>query len=191
MWRARGARRCRGQRHEPRALEHGPARNLCRGAAHRHVARGDRPPAAADRQQLLAAIELSRKCPPSQTAYSVGAIIVDADGAKLAEGYSREVDDHVHAEEGAIAKLDVAALDLSAATIYSSMEPCSKRRSRPRTCTQLILDAGIGRVVYALREPAHFVDCDGDELLRTAGVDVIEASDLGPLVLDVNAHALG
>jgi diaminohydroxyphosphoribosylaminopyrimidine deaminase / 5-amino-6-(5-phosphoribosylamino)uracil reductase len=145
----------------------------------------------ADRRQLLAAIELSRRCPPSASAYSVGAIIVGSDGVLLSTGYSREVDDHVHAEESALAKLDVPLLDLSGASLYSSMEPCSVRRSRRRTCTQLVLEAGIGRVVYALREPPHFVDGHGDELLRAAGVDVVEISDLGALVRDVNADVLG
>lgn len=51
------------------------------------------------------AIELSRKCPPAEGAFSVGAIIVSADGEELATGYSRETDAHVHAEESALAKL--------------------------------------------------------------------------------------
>lgn len=51
------------------------------------------------------AIELSRKCPPAEGAFSVGAIIVGADGRELAHGYSRETDAHVHAEESALAKL--------------------------------------------------------------------------------------
>ena len=43
--------------------------------------------------------------PPSTTAFSVGAVIVDAAGEEIAWGYSRETDDHVHAEESALAKL--------------------------------------------------------------------------------------
>ncbi len=46
-------------------------------------------------------------------------------------------------------------------TVYSSLEPCSARASRPRTCTELILAAGVQRVVFAWREPAVFVDGDG------------------------------
>lgn len=150
-------------------------------------------PSEADRRRLREAIELSRRCPPSETAYSVGAIVVAGDGTKLADGYSRDTDPHVHAEESALAAL--AALppsrtDLTDATIYSSLEPCSMRRSRPRTCTQLILEAGIGRVVFALREPPLLADCHGAELLREAGVEVVEISDMAQLVRAVNAHLL-
>ena len=80
---------------------------------------------------------------------------------------------------------------LLGATLYSSLEPCSQRASRPRSCTQLILDAGIGRVVFALREPPLFVRCEGAELLAAAGVEVVEVTDLAGSVVAVNAHLLG
>lgn len=146
-------------------------------------------PTAADRRLLAAAIELSRLSPPKQTSYAVGAIVVDHDGAELATGYTGEIDPHDHAEEAALAKL--AGADLSRATIYSSLEPCTVRRSRPGTCTGLILAAGIRRVVLALREPLVFADCHGVEDLRAGGAEVIEISDLGPAVRAVNAHVLG
>lgn len=149
-------------------------------------------PTEADRRWLRKAIELSRRCPPTDTAYSVGAIVVAVGGSLLAQGYSRETDPHVHAEESALAKLKLPArhLDLQGATIYSSLEPCSTRRSRPRTCTELIIAAGIRRVVYALREPPPFADGHGVELLRTAGTEVIEIGDMGQLVRDINIQVL-
>ena len=144
-----------------------------------------------DRRWLRAAIDLSRLCPVTRSAYAVGAIVVGPDGTELARGSSRETDPQVHAEESALAKLDGAGFDLSGATIYSSLEPCSARRSRPRTCTQLILAAGIRRVVLALREPPIFVECHGVELLDQAGVEVIELPDLADEVRAINAHVLG
>ncbi|TDC18421.1 dCMP deaminase [Streptomyces sp. 8K308] len=134
------------------------------------------------------AIELSRKCPPSASAYSVGAIVVGSDGAELARGYSREADAHVHAEESALAKLN-EELDLAQATIYSTLEPCTRRRSRPRSCTELILGAGIRRVVIAWREPSLFVaDCVGVETLRATGVKVVEMAEFAAAARSVNAH---
>ncbi len=62
----------------------------------------------ADRGWLSQAIELSRRCPPSATAFAVGAVVVAADGSLLATGYSREGSPHDHAEEAALAKLDPA-----------------------------------------------------------------------------------
>lgn len=137
------------------------------------------------------AIELSRKCPPTEGAFSVGAIIVGADGEELAHGYSRETDSHVHAEESALAKLPVDDPRLAGATLYSTLEPCSERKSRPLTCTQLILRSPVRRVVFAWQEPSLLVaDCVGVETLRAEGIEVAELPDLADQVRAVNAHLL-
>lgn len=143
-----------------------------------------------DRHRLEAAIELSRRCPPSTTAFSVGALVVDAAGTVLAEGFSRMHDPHDHAEETALATLGAGWRAAPGTTLYSTLEPCSVRASRPLTCTGLILAAGVGRVVFAWREPAVFVDCDGAQRLRTAGVEVVEIPDLAAAVRAVNQHLL-
>jgi riboflavin-specific deaminase-like protein len=143
-----------------------------------------------DKHWLARAVELSTHCPPSATAFAVGAVVVDADGNELARGYSRESGGTEHAEEAALGKLDPADPRLSTATIYSSLEPCSRRASRPRTCTQLILAAGIPRVVFALREPPTFVEGEGAEQLAAAGVDVVELPDLAHAVRTVNQNLL-
>jgi diaminohydroxyphosphoribosylaminopyrimidine deaminase/5-amino-6-(5-phosphoribosylamino)uracil reductase len=143
-----------------------------------------------DHRWLLEAIALSRRCPPTDKAYCVGAIIATLGGTRITDGFSRENDDpHVHAEEAALGRLDPRT-DLSQATMYSSLEPCSVRRSRDRTCTQLILESGIRRVVFALREPPLFADCEGVALLQAGGIDVVEIAELGPAVEEVNARVL-
>src|SRR5689334_4206332 len=104
------------------------------------------------------AVSLAEQCPPSDTAFSVGAVIVDADGVELARGFSREGGDPIaHAEEAALGKLAPGDPRLAGATIYSTLEPCSHRTSRPQSCTELIIAAGLRRVVIAWREPALFV----------------------------------
>jgi diaminohydroxyphosphoribosylaminopyrimidine deaminase/5-amino-6-(5-phosphoribosylamino)uracil reductase len=143
---------------------------------------------ATDQAWLLQSIRLSRRCAPVSTAYNVGALLVRA-GDVLTEGYSRETDDRVHAEEAALAK--AAGLLVTDATLYTSLEPCTTRASRPASCTRLILDAGIARVVFAMREPLRFARCDGVATLRAAGVEVVEISDLAPEVVRLNAHILG
>ncbi|GAA4530309.1 MULTISPECIES: deaminase [Nonomuraea] len=144
-----------------------------------------------DRRWLLTAIDLSRLCPPSDTAFSVGAVIVDEYGNELSRGYSRETDEHVHAEEAALAKLPAGDPRLNKATLYSTLEPCNKRRSRPRTCTQLILQAGIPRVVIAWTEPPTFVtDANGTETLTAHGVTVITLPELAEAARSVNTHLI-
>jgi len=95
----------------------------------------------------------------------------------------------VHAEESALGKLPPGDPRLRGATIYSTLEPCSQRKSRPRTCTQLIIASGIRRAVIAWREPSLFVaDCQGYELLRRAGLDVTELPALAAEAAAPNRH---
>jgi 5-amino-6-(5-phosphoribosylamino)uracil reductase len=155
------------------------------------------PDAASDLRLLRLAVELSRSCPPVSGAYSVGALVTDASGAVISTGYSREPrsgladPDKNHAEEVALAKLDPADPRLKSATVYTSLEPCSPRSSRPLSCTDHILAAGIPRVVLALREPALLAFCDGADRLRAAGVEVMELPELAEEVRAINAHLLG
>ncbi|GLW64231.1 hypothetical protein Arub01_24750 [Actinomadura rubrobrunea] len=172
------------------------------------------PPAAAarrgdDLRWLALACDLAAQCPPSATAFSVGAVIVDADGRELARGFSRETDPQAHAEETALAKIGAVLWTgsewtgrgrtgpdprtrerLRGATIYSSLEPCGRRLSRPRTCAELILAAGIRRVVFAWREPPLFVEGEGVELLRARGAQVVELPELAARAREPNAHLL-
>ena len=136
------------------------------------------------------AVLLARQCPPSDSAFSVGAVIVDAEGAELSRGFSREGGDPlVHAEEAALGKLSPGEPRLAGATIYSTLEPCSQRKSRPRTCTELIIAAGLRRAVIAWREPALFVaDGQGYELLSRAGLTVTELPEFAADAVAPNRH---
>ena len=152
-------------------------------------------PGGPDHRFLRWAIELSRLCPPSESAFSVGAVIVAEDGEVLATGFSREQEEHDHAEEVALRKLAGRKLGfgdprLRRATIYSSLVPCGARASRPVTCVQHILAAQIPRDVFAWREPPVVTAGDGADQLRAAGVEVIELPDLAARARAVNAHLL-
>lgn len=143
-----------------------------------------------DRGWMRHAIGLARLCPPSDTAFSVGAVIVGADGVEIEHGWSRETDAKVHAEESALNKLDPADPRLRHATLYSTLEPCSHRASKDRLpCAERILAAGIRRVVIAWREPATFVDnVVGVERLSAHGVEVVELADLADEAMSMNRH---
>ncbi|MFZ4152540.1 dihydrofolate reductase family protein [Streptomyces pseudogriseolus] len=149
-------------------------------------------PSAADRHWLALACELAAQCPPSETAFSVGAVVVAADGTELARGHSREGGDPVvHAEEAALAKADPTDPRLAGATVYSSLEPCARRASRPAPCARLILDAGVRRVVTAWREPDTFVtDADGSAVLADGGATVLVLPEYEQRAKAPNAHLL-
>lgn len=153
--------------------------------------------ADADRRWLADAVELSRRCSPSVTAFSVGAVLVSADGSVLSTGFSRELDAVGHAEEVALAKLGLPggrpAADpawLAGATMYSSLEPCAVRASRPVPCADLIIASGIGRVVVAWLEPPILAPGGGAARLRAAGVTVDVIPELEPAARAVNARLL-
>ncbi|WP_449352627.1 dihydrofolate reductase family protein [Streptomyces shaanxiensis] len=149
-------------------------------------------PAAADHHWLALACELAAQCPPSATAFSVGAVVVAADGTELARGHSRESGDPVvHAEEAALAKIAPDDPRLPSATVYTSLEPCTHRASRPAPCARLILDAGVRRVVTAWREPDTFVEAaDGTGTLTAAGVDVVVLDEFADRAKAPNGHLL-
>ncbi|MFC0040013.1 deaminase [Actinomadura rayongensis] len=144
----------------------------------------------ADLVWLDLACDLAALCPPSESAFSVGAVIVAADGTRIARGHSREDDPKDHAEESALRRVP-AGTDLGGATLYSSLEPCGRRASRPRPCADLILAAGIRRVVFAWSEPDVFVPATGADRLRAAGVEVVEMPALAARAKEPNAHLLG
>ncbi|MFC8872607.1 dihydrofolate reductase family protein [Streptomyces sp. NPDC057148] len=148
---------------------------------------------AADRHWLALACELAELCPPSRTAFSVGAVVVAADGTELARGHSREGGDAVvHAEEAALAKTDPGDPRLATATVYSSLEPCARRASRPAPCARLILDAGVRRVVTAWREPDTFVPgADGSGVLAAQGATVVVLPDYEGRAKAPNRHLEG
>ncbi len=124
-----------------------------------------------DKKWLRYVIELSKKCPSSDSAFVVGAAIVDAKGNLIADGFSRETDPQIHAEESALQKID-ATVDLSTCTLYSSLEPCNTRLSRPKGCSELIIARGIKRVVFAATEPPIFVPGNGAQRLKDAGIEI-------------------
>jgi len=143
----------------------------------------------ADLRWLREAVELSRFSPPSDAAFSVGAVLVSG-GQVIATGFSRERDPHDHAEEVALAKAAETGRGLAEATMYSSLEPCRRRLSRPRSCSELILAAGIRRVVLAWLEPPLFVPGGGARWLREQGVTVVEMPELAEAARQANAHLL-
>lgn len=144
-----------------------------------------------DVKQLLAAIELSKQCVPVARAFSVGALLFDAENRLVASGYSRETDEKSHAEEVALKKAARLGVRVVGGTLYSSLVPCGKRLSRSQSCADLIIRAGIKKVVFALQEPPVFVEASGEAKLREHGIEVVVMEELGSLVSRINEHVIG
>src|SRR5438093_4559203 len=96
----------------------------------------------------------------------VGAVIVK-DGAVIGEGFYTW-DGIRHAE---IIALEQAGAAARGATVYTSLEPCSHQGRTP-PCTKALIDAGVARVVSAMRDPNPEVNGAGLATLREAGIQV-------------------
>ena len=108
-----------------------------------------------------------------------GALVVE-DGLVVAEGFSGRAGSP-HAEKAALAKLGRAPQE--GATLVVTMEPCVAD-DRPGACAELIISAGIKRVVAGATDPSPAQAGKGFDVLRAAGIEVItgvlerECSDL-------------
>ncbi|MBO5642751.1 MAG: bifunctional diaminohydroxyphosphoribosylaminopyrimidine deaminase/5-amino-6-(5-phosphoribosylamino)uracil reductase RibD [Kiritimatiellae bacterium] len=94
----------------------------------------------------------------------VGAVIVSS-GRIIAEG-AHKVCGAAHAEAMAIKK---AGSKAKGATIYVTLEPCSKA-GRVGPCTEAIIKAGIKRVVYACHDPNPVMKSRAKRILSNAGI---------------------
>ena len=96
----------------------------------------------------------------------VGCLLV-RDGVILASGATAP-GGRPHAEDQALQ----AAGEARGATAYVTLEPCGARSSGGTPCSQLLVEAGVARVVIACDDPSPFAAGRGSERLRAAGVAV-------------------
>lgn len=111
----------------------------------------------------------------------VGALILSPAGSVLAEGWHRGVGT-AHAEVDAMSRVPLD--QLRGATAVVSLEPCN-HIGHTGPCAQALLDAGIGRVIYAVDDPGA-VSGGGAARLRAGGVEVVAGvlADEGRALLD-------
>ncbi|KAI0093684.1 cytidine deaminase-like protein [Irpex rosettiformis] len=159
-------------------------------------------------EMLQLALEEAQKCTPSPTAFCVGAVItVKVDSLSkpiiLATGYSRELEGNTHAEANALTKIRSYSKEelhqlvpdlpqgatvedvLAQADIYTTMEPCSVRTSGLAPCANAIVMARLRRCFIGVGEPDDFVNCEGAQRLKDAGVEVIWVKGLEDKCLEV------
>ena len=98
---------------------------------------------------------------------SVGCVLVK-DGAIVAEAATQE-GGRPHAEEQAVA---LAGARVQGATAYVTVEPCALRSTGALSCADLLINAGVARVVVAARDPHPLAGGVGLDRLRRAGIDV-------------------
>lgn len=108
----------------------------------------------------LARAQLGRTAPNP----SVGCVIVLGD-IVIGEGATGD-GGRPHAEELALAG---AGAQAHGATAYVTLEPCNQRSGGARSCSELLLAAGLARVVIACPDP-HPLGAHGAERLKARGI---------------------
>ena len=100
---------------------------------------------------------------------NVGCIIVHQ-GRVVGRGLTAD-GGRPHAEAVALTQAGETA---RGATLYTTLEPCAHASERGPTCSDLIVEAGLSRVVIAVRDPDSRTDGNGIARLHDAGIDVVE-----------------
>jgi tRNA(Arg) A34 adenosine deaminase TadA len=104
-----------------------------------------------DAAWMRRALELADRARHEDDEIPVGALLVDADGQLLAEGWNRNIserDPSAHAEIVAMRKAGQALGNhrLLGCTLYVTLEPCAM-------CAMAMVHARVARVVYAASDP--------------------------------------
>lgn len=103
----------------------------------------------------------------------VGCIVLNEIGEIISTGYHKKYGEN-HAERDALLKLD----DAKNCTLIVNLEPCSHYGKTP-PCADLIIEKGVKRVVYGMKDVNPIVAGNGLKKLIDAGIEVI-----GPILED-------
>ncbi|MBP3821375.1 bifunctional diaminohydroxyphosphoribosylaminopyrimidine deaminase/5-amino-6-(5-phosphoribosylamino)uracil reductase RibD [bacterium] len=97
----------------------------------------------------------------------VGCVILNSKGKILSTGCHIRYGEY-HAERSALSKLD----DAKDCTLVVNLEPCCHHGKTP-PCTDLIIEKGIKRVVYGMKDPNPLVSGKGLQKLQDAGIEIV------------------
>lgn len=103
----------------------------------------------------------------------VGCVILNPEGEIISIGYHAKYGKN-HAERDALLKLDSA----ENCTLVVNLEPCSHYGKTP-PCADLIIEKGVKRVIYGMKDVNPIVAGNGLKKLIDAGIEVI-----GPVMED-------
>ncbi len=125
---------------------------------------GDR---ALDRHYMQMALDLAARARGRTSPNPMVGAVVVRDDRVIGEGYHARAGEP-HAE---VLALHAAGEASRSATLYVNLEPCC-HHGRTGPCTELVISAGVKRVVVAMKDPNPLVAGRGIERLRGAGLAV-------------------
>ena len=131
---------------------------------------------------MQAAIELAKRAKGKTNPNPMVGCVIVKDGKIIAEGYHRHCGG-IHAEVDALTN---AKADVTHATMYVTLEPCSHHGKQP-PCCEAIVQAKIGKVVIATLDPNPLVHGRGVLYLQAHNID-IEVGVCEDEVIRLNTH---
>ncbi len=114
----------------------------------------DATPLLSERAIMEQAVNLSRGCQnedPSRTSPSVAAIVA-RNGQVLGAAFRGELRPGDHAEYTLLEK-KLPGVDLTGTTLFTTLEPCTKRNPPKKACVRHIIDRGISKVAIGMLDP--------------------------------------
>ena len=114
------------------------------------------------------AIALAANGPSNGVNPQVGCVVLNSAGTIIAEGWHRGAGT-AHAEVDALSQLTPE--EAQGSTFVVTLEPCN-HTGRTGPCAVALIEAGVGKVVYAATDPGH-ASSGGAQRLRDAGIEVI------------------
>ncbi|MEN0129164.1 MAG: bifunctional diaminohydroxyphosphoribosylaminopyrimidine deaminase/5-amino-6-(5-phosphoribosylamino)uracil reductase RibD [Brevundimonas sp.] len=128
---------------------------------------------------LRHAFDLARRGPAVDPNPRVGAVLLDAEGVTIGEGWHRGAGTP-HAEVDALADAAARGNDTRGSTAVVTLEPCN-HTGRTGPCSEALIAAGVARVVVSVADPTPLA-AGGAARLRAEGIDVLAG------VLDDEGH---
>jgi diaminohydroxyphosphoribosylaminopyrimidine deaminase/5-amino-6-(5-phosphoribosylamino)uracil reductase len=119
---------------------------------------------------MTRALELALLGPAQGVNPQVGAVILDADGVQIGEGFHKG-SGTAHAEVVALEQALAGNQKLpSGATAVVTLEPCN-HTGKTGPCAKALIEAGISKVVFASSDPGD-LSSGGSRTLSAAGIEV-------------------
>ena len=124
---------------------------------------------ALDHQHMAHALRLAERAAYTARPNPMVGCVIARDEVVVGEGWHQRTGGP-HAEVFALRQ---AGAQARGATAYVTLEPCAHHGRTP-PCALALIEAGVARVVAAMRDPFPKVDGGGFVLLREAGIEVAE-----------------